>query len=439
MRHSFTYLRRFWRYVSNSIAFRPALYVIGFTALAIGMRTLEEYGLSGWLGGEERRFFLVSDGDTARTILSTIIGGMISLTVFSFSMVMVVLSQATNTLSPRLLPQLIRDKSHQTVLGIYLGVIIFSYLTIIAIISDEDYRLPSFTVFIAVVLAIVCLGLFVYFISSISHRIQVDEVILTVHRKARWDMEKWSSDPGYFAERTPPHFLDSWVPLSATESGYVDLALYDELSNLAAEYSTEIYLCIPWGKYALKGVPLIKVKPGLSDGQSQELISAITLSEDNAREFRHLAAIRHITEVGVKAMSPGINDPGTALKSIDLLSDLMADLLHLPDHNFYHLPDGGPVYFAYEDFSSVLRYVMQELRRYSREDVVIMKSLTAFIFHLRIRAPRPTPEERALETELEALRSDAKQFLTNPVDYHYFTNNLDRLASEYVRAGSPEK
>src|SRR5690606_41948384 len=66
---------------------------------------------------------LVEDGDTALTVLSACLGGLISLMVFSFSMVMLLLSQASNNYSPRLLPGLISDKRHQLILGIYLATI----------------------------------------------------------------------------------------------------------------------------------------------------------------------------------------------------------------------------------------------------------------------------------------------------------------------------
>ena len=154
-------VKRFWRYLRGSITFIPSVYVLAAIFTAILFRYLEGQGLSNWLG-ERADFWIISDPDTARTILSTVIGGVISLTVFSFSMVMVVLGQATNSLSPRLLPQLIRDKSHQTVLGIYLGVIVFSCLALMADNPGDEYTSNSFTIFCCVVLVIVCLGLFVY-------------------------------------------------------------------------------------------------------------------------------------------------------------------------------------------------------------------------------------------------------------------------------------
>ncbi|MFP3759150.1 DUF2254 family protein, partial [Cupriavidus sp. SIMBA_020] len=71
--------------------------------------------------------------ENARTILSTLAGSIISLTVFSFSMVMVVLNSASASLSPRVVPGLITRKSHQMVLGFYLGSIIYSIIMLINI------------------------------------------------------------------------------------------------------------------------------------------------------------------------------------------------------------------------------------------------------------------------------------------------------------------
>ena len=119
----------------------------------------------------------LAEADNAREILGTLITSIISLTVFSFSMVMVVLNGAASRLSPRVLPGLISDRRNQLILGNYLGCILFFLLMIAFINKNEPDSLPAFGVLLAVLMGLGCMALFVVFIRSISQSIQVDWIV----------------------------------------------------------------------------------------------------------------------------------------------------------------------------------------------------------------------------------------------------------------------
>ena len=116
-----------YREMISSIGFYPSMLSVLFLLFAL-LTTAIEYAA---ITMEVKQFFavlLVDSEENARTILSTLAGSIISLTVFSFSMVMVVLNSASASLSPRVLPGLITRKSHQLVLGFYLGSIIYTII-----------------------------------------------------------------------------------------------------------------------------------------------------------------------------------------------------------------------------------------------------------------------------------------------------------------------
>ncbi len=126
----------------------------------------------------------LAEADNAREILGTLITSIISLTVFSFSMVMVVLNGAASRLSPRVLPGLISDRRNQLILGNYLGCILFFLLMIAFINKNEPDSLPAFGVLLAVLMGLGCMALFVVFIRSISQSIQVDWIVGQLYRSA---------------------------------------------------------------------------------------------------------------------------------------------------------------------------------------------------------------------------------------------------------------
>lgn len=419
MRNPFSNLRRLYNAFHNSIAFIPAIYVAVFIAAAIAFRSFEQMGLSQWVG-EKSNFWLINSDDTARTVLSTIIGGLISLTVFSFSMVMIVLSQATSTLSPRLLPQLIRDRSHQRVLGIYLGTTIFCFITIIGILPNENWKSPSFTVFLCVLLALFCMALFVYFISSISERIQVGGVIEKVHQFAMNDLKQYRTDKmQHFSVVALPYDLNSWPVIEAPESGYVDLALYNNLAKLSKEFSTPMYLGANRSSYVLKGMPLLRIQVELSKERKANLLKSISLSPQGMTEAWYQPSVKHITEVAVKAMSPGINDPGTCLKAIDLITELLAEIMFTPAYNLLQQPGCGDLYFSVLSFDQFLLATMQELRQYCKSDPLTMRSLANSLKQLQLLAPNQQFTE-TIQREITALTEDAERHLVNSLDLQSF-------------------
>ena len=151
MKYLFNKFYSFFNTIEGKIAFYPTLFAFFGLIFSLISLSLENTGISDWLASIYDGF-IIESGDTARTILSYLTGGLISLMVFSFSMVMVMLNQASSNYSPRVLPGLISNKNHQYVLGIYLGTIIYNVFITIAIKAPENnnIRIPSFSIFITV-------------------------------------------------------------------------------------------------------------------------------------------------------------------------------------------------------------------------------------------------------------------------------------------------
>ncbi|MDY7394972.1 DUF2254 family protein [Aureibaculum sp. 2210JD6-5] len=112
--------------VVHSIAFYPVLISLTYLLLAIGGLQVENLELISSLK-KKIPYIFIEDYETARSILSTIIGGILSLTVFSFTMVMVVLNQASSNFSPRLLPNLISNKKHHYIGNIHWHLTVLYY------------------------------------------------------------------------------------------------------------------------------------------------------------------------------------------------------------------------------------------------------------------------------------------------------------------------
>src|SRR5690554_2551729 len=177
MKHFFIRITTFLRTVKSKIAFYPSLIATGGFFLALGMINLEKLGISRRIL-ELFPMLMVEDGDTALNVLSTCIGGVISMMVFSFSMVMLLLSQASSNFSPRLLPGLISNKRHQIILGVFLATIVYNIFTLFSVnTNEEQYALPGFSILLGVFFTIICLSAFIFFIHNISQSIQINNIM----------------------------------------------------------------------------------------------------------------------------------------------------------------------------------------------------------------------------------------------------------------------
>ena len=195
------FIKRTYHSVLQSIAFYPVLISILFISVAVISLKFDNSKLGAEVK-EKIPYFFIHDYETVRAMLSTFIGGIISLTVFSFSMVMVVLSQASSNFSPRLLPGLISNKKHQIILGIYVGTLLYCTLILLSLGAyGTDSKSLGFSAMLGALMAVLCIGLFIYFINSISSAVQILNIIEQIYgrcyRFVKTSLEdndtKWSS------------------------------------------------------------------------------------------------------------------------------------------------------------------------------------------------------------------------------------------------------
>src|SRR5690606_23665036 len=151
---------------------------------------------------------------------SAIITGLISMMVFSFSMVMLLLSQASSNYSPRLLPGLISDKSHQIILGIYLGTILYCIFILFSIQPTGDkYQIPGFSVLLGIVFTVACIYAFIYFIHNISENIQISKILDRIFLTAQTNLTALIEEEN--EGKVPFPETKEWKKYYTEECGYL--------------------------------------------------------------------------------------------------------------------------------------------------------------------------------------------------------------------------
>lgn len=405
--------------ITSSIAFLPSLIAAGFFALALLMIYFESLPISTAI---ERRlpFAMARHADSTRVILNIVASGIISLTVFSFSMVMIVLSQASNNQSPRVIPGLTTAKSHQVVLGVYLGTIIYTLLLLLNFKTEADggnETTPAIAVLMSIAFGILCLGLFVYFIRSISRAIQVDYIMNNVFQGAKEALKHENelackTKSRRVTGRAMPYVLQN------DGNGYLKHINLSELREIARKHDLQVEILVEVGAFSVEGTPLLRLSADPQIELVTQLQECFKLSEKEVVMEDFEQGVKQLSEIAVKALSPGINDPGTALKSIDFLTLLFIYRIKLQERNCL-LDDEKKLRVIEKTISldELLHRYLSPIRTYGKADLQVNIRLLKCLHNL-LHQNTEHIHEPVIAKHALAVVYDADQHIQNQLDRH---------------------
>lgn len=416
---------RIYGNVTNSIAFYPSIISAFFILFAALMLYLEKGGIFNFLRDHFSILF-IDNLETARVILATLISGIITLTVFSFSMVMVLLNQASTNFSPRLLPGLISDKRNQGVLGIYIGSLVYNIFVLISIKpTQNNFTGIGLSVLIGILMGILCLGFFVFFIHTISTSIQINNILTKTFKKAKSNLEdSLNDDQGEWTNDCPD--IASWKTVYTSESGYYQHTEKENLINYLEKEKTNLIVALRKGLYILKAMPLVYVEKNGEKKSAEDIRKMFNINKSIDVNTNYLLGIKHLTEVGVKAMSPGINDPGTAISTLDYLAELFQLRLKIKDYKKYFSEDHKYYLIIPEvPFENLLHDTLAAYRTYANHDFNLVQKLQSFLLYLRKEAPDGSSYKTSINNQLVVLQETYMSSISNKQDLDILKKQLE--------------
>ncbi len=404
----------FFNIIQSKIAFYPTTFAIIGVLSAFLLFYLEELGISRYLV-DNIPFLVVNNSTTALTIISALITGLISMMVFSFSMVMLLLSQASNNYSPRLLPGLISDKVHQIILGIYLATILYLIFILFSIQPTGDkYQIPGFSVLLGILGAVICIYSFIYFIHNISQSIQINNIMDGIHNLAKIKLNAMIEDDSKSSNEFPSS--EHWYEYNIEKSGYLQNISISNLMDICDKKNTQIHILPIRGTFVLKGIPLFKSKEELDEKTIKAILANFNLARAELVADNYLLAFKQITEVIVKAMSPGINDPGTAINGIDYLTELFSLRLLKKENNVIGRDEKAFIKINSVSFSELIYNVMASIRTYCKHDIILVQKLVIMFKYLKMQKMENTANLKSIDLETKTLLNDARSSITNARD-----------------------
>jgi uncharacterized membrane protein len=414
--------------LENNIAFYPTLISLFGLLFAFFMYYLESMGVSAYLI-ENAPVLVINNIETARSLLTTFIGGLISIMVFSFSLVMILLNQASSNFSPRLLPGLISNRRHQIILGIYNSTLLYCIFTLVSITPHGDkYQLPGFSVLLAIIFMTLCLASFIYFIHSISQQIQVGTIMDKIFDKAHDRLSRLIENEKTYEAKFPD--TSDWKAVISKESGYFQDVSLNSLASFAKEKEIRIEITQIKGTYILRNLPLFRFSGAdLDEDAINEALGYFNFSKNEIVAENYVLAFKQITEIAVKAMSPGINDPGTAINAIDYMTELFALRMKKRDSSYlFDDNDNALVSIKTVSFEILMYNVMAALRTYCKHDIIVVQKLFMMLDYLLDHVDvSDLLYKKTIVKEISALYQDAIENQKNEADLSVIKHQMNKL------------
>jgi len=332
-------LARLLERVRSAFWFVPATCVVAAAGLALALVQLDENlkrdgGGVAFAGGPE----------SARSLLSAIASSMLTLTALVFSITVVVLQLTSSQFSPRVLRTFLRDRQNQLTLGVLTATFVYALIALREVRGQDglvDLFVPGITISVAFGLVLVSVALFVAYIHHIVNSIRVVTIIDRIRIETESTIDRLAERDAAAAP-LPPAPDGPLRDIAAARSGAVVAVDVDRLVRLAAEAHIVLRVVPQIGEFVPEGSPLLQAPVGANvDDAALGRAVQLDIERDTSQDIAF--GLRQLVDIAERALSPGINDPTTAVQCLDQLHALLRRLGTRPLPTGAHTDRGGAV------------------------------------------------------------------------------------------------
>lgn len=300
---------------------------------------------------------IAGEADASRQVLIGIAAAVITVAGVMFSITILALQLASQQFGPRMLRNFIRDVGTQVSLGAFVGTFVYSVLTLGSVAHGSAVFVPHLSVTVALVLTLGDLGVLIYFIHHVATSIQVTSVIAGIARDFRSTLHAIQDeaarmvpehpDPDAEARELSARLDEASGLVRARTAGFLQSVGHEQLVRIAASSRATIQLLHRPGHFVVEGQPLARVWPVDAAQVVTETLDRAHIVGPSRTLTQDLGfAVDQLVEVAIRAISPAVNDPFTAINCIDWLGDCLCRAGRGP------LPSG-----LYRDPEGVVRLV----------------------------------------------------------------------------------
>lgn len=456
-------LRNLWQELIGSYWFIPTACVIVGILLAPVLVTIDQHFDRETV--REITFAFTGDDDAARAIMTSIAGAVLGVAGTTFSITIAVLSMASSQFGPRLLRNFLTDTPNQFVLGAFIGTFSYSLLVLKSIHKyDVAFGVPQLAVTFGIIMAIICALLLVYFVQHMVHSIQASHVIQNASNDAINNIHSWYGDYCDIqhqrdVEQHDVEQFHQWqaTPIYPPQSGYLQHIYLESLITLTQEYGGVVHLQSNLGDYVTDknvighfyqrptdhpnnrqktATPQLAVVPRAPDGMFWQRFAGCIRIEQRLAHSNDIAySLGQMTEIAVRALSPGINDPKTAVNCVQSLTSCLSIMMRRQPPSPYHFyvpaeHRDKPPYTATPKqvvaqqrvailavvtyTPKILEFIntsLGEIRRYAAADTMVLKALCQAMVNLNYACINQAQQQTLLH-ELQLIERAGEENLS---------------------------
>ncbi|HET7313280.1 DUF2254 domain-containing protein [Salinisphaera sp.] len=419
----------FWELARSSFWFLPSLMMlVGLVLFAITI-TIDELHLTGRF---LHRVFYSGGPSNATNLLQALTGAMVAIATVVFSTMMVVLTLATSQFGHRLIRSFMRDRANQAVLGIFLATFVYCMLVFHMVGNDpKNQFVPGVSISVGFVLALFATCTLIYFTHHMAELFSAPEVLETVGVEFDQAIHRMypAAESGEVIRDgdRAPELGSAAQEIQAHDGGYVQAIGVEALLEIACNHDVVIESRVSYGDYVLPGNVVARIHgAALDDEKAGHVIREYVLGRSRLTDHDLVFAINQMAEIAVRALSPALNNPFTALDCVNRIGRSLAILIERP------LPAEGVtdksgeirVVIRLPSFQDLLDAAFMPIRNYGRTSVITMREMLRVIAKL---APltRRDEERRALARHAETILEAAGHGLCERVD-------LERIRASFA-------
>ncbi len=368
-----------------------------------------------------------TSASSARTALSVIAGSVVTMTSIALSITIVTLQLASQQYGPRLIRSFMQDTVTQVVIGVFVGAFVYC-LIVLKTIRDGEGGVPHLSMTLAVILAVVSLLALIVFLQNIARAIHADHIIARIADSfdstvVRIYPERDSKTPN----PDPPDVAADAPTIVSNRRGYLTLIDRDRLVEIARHHDLRLRALYRTGDFVTPGDRLLAVDPDIPEDTESRLRSAFFVGRQRTSTQDVEFAMHQLVDIAGRALSPGINDPRTAMSCVDRIGASFQKLAER-DRAPRAAVDSDDVPRLRWDppqFPQLLRTAFVPLRQFASTNVAVTIRLLEVLERIARRADR-TADVDEIARQADTILATAEREVEDDVDLEDVRSAHDR-------------
>ena len=375
-------------------------------------------------------FVMTVSTPAAMSICSSVASGMIALTGIVFSLTFVMIQFSATAYSPRLVLWVARDPVISHALGVFTSTFLYALFMLAWIDRETQGTVPLVSGCLVIGMLLVSMGMFIALIQRLE-MLQVNRMLIFTGNQGRQAIEHLYQPGGSVPVGTESTSLDGRaVTQTVVHTGRPQVLQAIHVADLvakASEADAVIEVLVAAGDTLLEATPLLRVLGGQHPPNEQALKKAFVVGDERSFEQDPKYALRLLVDIAIKALSPAINDPTTAVQALDQIEDLLIKLGRSQLSISECRDERGSlrVIVPFPSWDDFLLLALDEIRSFGGGSVQVMRRMNALVENLICVLP----------TERHGALADWKDRLQGTVDRSFADREEKESASVADRQG----